>query len=109
MTRQWHARGQGFKSPQLHQAQRHVHARSERHLPEICQKTPPVTARTLAVLSGHRRGGVPVVGAYGAAPLLASAAGSLVAHHLIDHPGGDAGVSSQVAAWSMGDRAARGR
>ena len=33
----WHARGQGFKSPQLHQAQRIFHPRSERHLPEICQ------------------------------------------------------------------------
>jgi hypothetical protein len=48
---QWHARGQGFKSPQLHQAQRHFHSRSERHLPEICQKTRAVAARTLSVLS----------------------------------------------------------
>jgi hypothetical protein len=38
----WHARGQGFKSPQLHQAQRHFHSRAERHLPEICQS---LTAR----------------------------------------------------------------
>jgi hypothetical protein len=38
----WHARGQGFKSPQLHQAQRIFHSRSERHLPEICQS---LTAR----------------------------------------------------------------
>jgi hypothetical protein len=51
-ARQWHARGQGFKSPQLHQAQRIFHLRSERHLPEICQKTRSVVARTLAVLSG---------------------------------------------------------
>src|SRR5215207_6769068 len=48
----WHARGQGFKSPQLHQAQRNFQTRSERHLPEICQKTRSVAARTLAVLSG---------------------------------------------------------
>jgi hypothetical protein len=37
----WHARGQGFKSPQLHQAQRHFHSRSERHLPEIARKRGP--------------------------------------------------------------------
>ena len=37
-------------------------------------------------------GGVPVVGAHGAAPLLAGAAGRLVPHHLIDDPRGDAGV-----------------
>ena len=37
-------------------------------------------------------GVVPVVGAYGTAALLAGAAGGLVAHHLIDHPGRDAGV-----------------
>ena len=35
-------KGQGFKSPQLHQAQRIFHLRSERHLPEIRQKTRPV-------------------------------------------------------------------
>jgi len=34
----WHARGQGFKSPQLHQAQRHFHSRSERRLPAIRQQ-----------------------------------------------------------------------
>jgi hypothetical protein len=38
LARQWHARGQGFKSPQLHQAQHITHLRSERRLPEICQK-----------------------------------------------------------------------
>jgi hypothetical protein len=48
-------KGQGFKSPQLHQAQRTFSLRSERHLPEICQKTRPVAARTLAVLSGFWR------------------------------------------------------
>ena len=37
-------------------------------------------------------GVVPVVGAHGTAALLAGAAGGLVAHHLIDHPGRDAGV-----------------
>jgi hypothetical protein len=41
---------------------------------------------------GHLRRGVAVVGAHGAAALLAGAAGSLVPHHLIDDPGGDAGV-----------------
>jgi hypothetical protein len=40
----------------------------------------------------HLRGGVPVVGAHGAAALLAAATGRLMAHHLIDDPGGDAGV-----------------
>jgi hypothetical protein len=40
----WHARGQGFKSPQLHQAQRIFSLRSERHLPEICQKPRSVFA-----------------------------------------------------------------
>ncbi len=34
---QWHARGQGFQSPQLHQAQRITH-HSERRLPAICQQ-----------------------------------------------------------------------
>jgi hypothetical protein len=48
----WHARGQGFKSPQLHQAQRISRLHSERHLPEICQKTRPVALGTLCVLSG---------------------------------------------------------
>jgi hypothetical protein len=32
---------------------------------------------------GHLRGGVPVVGTHGAAPLLAGTAGRLMAHHLI--------------------------
>ena len=41
---------------------------------------------------GHLRSGVPVVGAHGAAPLLAGAAGGLVAHHLVDHPGWNTGV-----------------
>jgi pimeloyl-ACP methyl ester carboxylesterase len=31
----WHARGQGFKSSQLHQAQRIFHSRSDRRLPAI--------------------------------------------------------------------------
>jgi hypothetical protein len=97
---------------------------SERHLPEICQKTWPVAARTLAVLNGsgglkgllsdlqhhrealldghgdaagHLRGGVPVVGAHGTAAPLAGAAGGLMAHHLIDHPGRMPASSSQVA------------
>src|SRR5512132_413986 len=58
LARQWHARGQGFKSPQLHQAQPISSLRSERHLPEICRKTRPVAARTLSALSGAggRRG-----------------------------------------------------
>jgi hypothetical protein len=34
----WHARGQGFKSPQLHQAQRIFSLHSERRLPAICQQ-----------------------------------------------------------------------
>jgi hypothetical protein len=34
----WHARGQGFKSPQLHQPQRVLRSRSWRRLPEICQR-----------------------------------------------------------------------
>ena len=42
LARQWHARGQGFKSPQLHQAQRIFSLPSEHHLPEICQS---LTAR----------------------------------------------------------------
>ena len=42
--------------------------------------------------AGHLRRGVPVVGTHGTAPLLADAAGGLVPHHLIDDPGGDAGV-----------------
>ena len=41
---------------------------------------------------GHLAGGVPVVSPHGAAPLLTGAAGGLVAHHLIDDPGRDAGV-----------------
>ena len=41
---------------------------------------------------GHLGGGVPVVGAHGAAPLLTEAAGGLVPHHLVDSPGRDAGV-----------------
>src|SRR5215216_6402147 len=41
-ARQWHARGQGFKSPQLHQAQRISSAPAQGRLPEICQS---LTAR----------------------------------------------------------------
>ena len=41
---------------------------------------------------GHLRGGVPIVSAHGAAVLLAAAAAGLVAHQLVNHPGGDAGV-----------------
>jgi hypothetical protein len=33
----WHARGQGFKSPQLHQAQRISTSPAQGRLPEICQ------------------------------------------------------------------------
>jgi hypothetical protein len=33
----WHARGQGFKSPQLHQAQRIGSTPAQGRLPEICQ------------------------------------------------------------------------
>jgi hypothetical protein len=40
----------------------------------------------------HLRGGVPVVGAHGAAALLAAAAGRFMAHQLVDDPGRDAGV-----------------
>src|ERR671920_2363288 len=35
LARQWHARGQGFKSPQLHQAFRIAHLRSERLWPWV--------------------------------------------------------------------------
>ena len=42
--------------------------------------------------SGHRRSGVPVVGTHGTAPLLTDPAGGLMAHHLIDDLGWDAGV-----------------
>jgi hypothetical protein len=41
--------------------------------------------------AGHLRGGVPVVGA-DRAPAEAAAAAGLVAHQLVNHPGGDAGV-----------------
>jgi hypothetical protein len=41
---------------------------------------------------GHLRGGVPVVGADGAAPVPPGPAAGLVAHHLVDDPGRDAGV-----------------
>jgi hypothetical protein len=51
----WHARGQGFKSPQLHQAQRLHRLRARRRLPEICQKTRPAAARTPSALSGSGR------------------------------------------------------
>jgi hypothetical protein len=47
------ARGQGFKSPQLHQAQRIDRAPAQGRLPEICQKTRPVAAGTLSALSGR--------------------------------------------------------
>jgi hypothetical protein len=40
----------------------------------------------------HFRGGVSVVGAHGAAAVLAGAARGLVTHQFVDHPGGDAGV-----------------
>jgi hypothetical protein len=57
------------------------------HAEHDCQ--PPVNGVDNA--HGHLRGGVPVVGAHGAALLLA-AAGGLVTHQLIDHPRRDAGV-----------------
>jgi hypothetical protein len=37
LARQWHARGQGFKSPQLHQAQRISRSPAQGRLPETCQ------------------------------------------------------------------------
>jgi hypothetical protein len=37
-ARQWHARGQGIKSPQLHQAQRFLHTPARRRLPADCQR-----------------------------------------------------------------------
>ena len=39
----WHARGQGFKSPQLHQALRLLHTSARRLVPVFCQR---VTRRT---------------------------------------------------------------
>jgi len=42
--------------------------------------------------AGHLRGGVPVVGADRAPAQVAAAAAGLVAHQLVNHPGGDAGV-----------------
>jgi hypothetical protein len=41
---------------------------------------------------GHLRGGVPVVGAHGAALMLSAVTGCFVAHQLVDDPGRDAGV-----------------
>jgi hypothetical protein len=38
LAHRWHARGQGFKSPQLHQAQRISHSSIQRRLPAICQQ-----------------------------------------------------------------------
>jgi hypothetical protein len=51
LARQWHARGQGFKSPQLHQAQRIF----DSALSVVCRRSPEkliVAARTLSALSG---------------------------------------------------------
>jgi hypothetical protein len=45
---------------------------------------------------GHLRGGVPIVGAHGAASLLAAATGGFVAHPHVDDPGGDGSVLSPV-------------
>jgi hypothetical protein len=42
--------------------------------------------------AGYLWGGVPVAGAYAAAAVQLSVATTLVAHQLIDHPGGNAGV-----------------
>jgi hypothetical protein len=37
-VRIWHARGQGFKSPQLHQAQRHFRTPAQGYLSADCQQ-----------------------------------------------------------------------
>jgi hypothetical protein len=82
----WHARGQGFKSPQLHQAQRIFSLRSERHLPEIARKRWPwrgsrrprpraVPPRTCV----RRRGrGAPAAAAAGAAGFRRGPPGTVV-------------------------------
>jgi homeodomain-containing protein/DDE superfamily endonuclease len=61
-------------------------------LPGDLQHQPEPLLDCRRTAGGHLRGGVPVVGAHGAAPLKAGAAGGLVPHHLIDDPGWDAGV-----------------
>jgi hypothetical protein len=52
----WHARGQGFKSPQLHQAQRHSSTPAQGHLPEICQSL--TSCVRLNTLRADRFGGL---------------------------------------------------
>jgi hypothetical protein len=41
LARQWHARGQGFKSPQLHQAQRIGRTPAQGRLSADCQQITP--------------------------------------------------------------------
>jgi hypothetical protein len=63
----------------------------ERPLGDLQHQPEPLLDRR-GDAAGHLRGGVPVVGPHGAAALLAGAAGRLVPHQLVDHPGRDAGV-----------------
>jgi hypothetical protein len=51
----WHARGQGFKSPQLHQAQRLSRPPAQGRLPEICQSLTASDRRTLSVADRFSR------------------------------------------------------
>jgi hypothetical protein len=95
----WHARGQGFKSPQLHPRSAALSAVDRPRIPTLAQQMR--SNRQCAadpVVEGdghpghHRRGRLPVDAAHRAAAGAAVAATASVAHQLIDHPRGNAGV-----------------
>src|SRR5215217_1566627 len=54
-ARQWHARGQGFKSPQLHQAQRISSAPAQGRLSADCQQITPCGRNNALRAAGIRR------------------------------------------------------
>jgi hypothetical protein len=102
----WHARGQGFKSPQLHHHNtagqppcrvRPQHAASPSdadlgaHLGHGRQRHRQPLSDHLDHPGLHRLGHVPVARADHGALTLAPAAG-LVAHQLVDHPGRDRSI-----------------
>jgi hypothetical protein len=111
----WHARGQGFKSPQLHSPHPQVNTPTQRlpsYLPAPlrvlgarlghgCQGGVQVGLHGFDHQAEHCRGAVPVVCPNRGRVELASTAGT-VAHQLIDEPGRDA-----AGLWQRRERRAK--
>ena len=95
----WHARGQGFKSPQLHPRSTALSAADRPRISALAQQirsNRPCATKALVQRRGHpghhRRGRLPIDTAHRAAAGVAVAAATGVAHQLINDPRGDGGI-----------------